>query len=507
MAVDPSFVMVLLASSAGLALSVVIERLMVPVPSWSRMVGAWGLHVGIWMAAFGILVLLLGRPWFAACAVSAFLLMLVLVNNAKYTALREAFIYQDYEYFTDAIFHPRLYIPFLGWGKFLGAAAGFVIAIGIGLWGEAVPAQRFSLSGQFGGLLLIAGVSSLLVIYSARQALPVKFEPNHDVVRLGLLASLWRYGEEECSVVGAASPFDALGTAPVAGELPHMIAVQSESFFDPRAVFPGVRSDVLAAFDQLRADSLARGRLKVPAWGANTVRTEFAFLSGVDGRNLGVHRFNPYRAVARGQAWPTLATFLKRLGYRTICIHPYPASFYRRDKALPRMGFDEFLDIQSFDGAPRSGPYVSDLAVAKKIESILSEAKGPLFVFVITMENHGPLHLESVESSDIQSLYTAPPPAGSDDLTVYLRHLKHADEMIGVLRKALEQCARPAGLCWYGDHVPNIQSVYDWLGVPDGDVEYVFWSNRKSRAVVEQDIEAHQLPDAWLRATKMFATL
>ena len=58
------------------------------------------------------------------------LLTLVLVNNAKFTALSESFVFQDYEYFTDAIRHPRLYIPFLGWWKFMAAAFAFVIARG-----------------------------------------------------------------------------------------------------------------------------------------------------------------------------------------------------------------------------------------------------------------------------------------------------------------------------------------------------------------------------------------
>ncbi len=507
MAVDLAFVMVLVAAGVGVALSVAMERLMVPVPDGSRPLGAWGLHVGLWGLAYGLMVLLLGRPWFAACAVSAFLLMLVLVNNAKFASLREAFVFQDYEYFTDAIRHPRLYIPFLGWGKFLGAAAGFVIAIAVGFWGEAVPAQRFSLSGQLGGLLLVAGAGFLLVVLSARQVLPVTFEPNQDIRRLGLLASLWRYAEEEFSAIGAVSPFTAIEMETSAKDLPHLVAVQSESFFDPRTLFSGVRADVLAEFDRLKADSSACGRLKVPAWGANTVRTEFAFLSGVDERALGVNRFNPYRAVARGHEWPTLATFLKRLGYRTICIHPYPASFYRRDKALPRMGFDEFLDIQSFEGATRSGPYISDHAVAEKIASILAEAKQPVFVFAITMENHGPLHLERVESSDIRSLYTTPPPSGCDDLTVYLRHLKHADEMIGVLRKTLEECARPAQLCWYGDHVPIMPSVYDRFGEPDGDVEYVLWSSGNSDKPVEQHLDACRLSAEWLVAMKAFARM
>jgi len=499
MVIEAPFLSVLAASLAGLVLSVVIERLMMPRPSLIKPWAAWALHGGLWLSAHAALTLVLGRPWFAAAAVSAFMLMLVLVNNAKFKALREPFVFQDYEYFTDAIRHPRLYIPFLGWWKFLGAVAGFVLAVGIGLWGEAAPEQRFAWSGQLGGIAVVAGVGLVLLFVATRRPLPVSFDPDKDVKTLGFLAFLWRYAEEESTSLAVASPFDFLLAEPIQGDLPHLVAVQSESFFDPRLLYPGIRNDVLAEFDRLRDDAVAHGKLKVPAWGANTVRTEFAFLTGIAEDRLGVHRFNPYRAVAGGLGLPSLATYLKRLGYRTICIHPYPASFYQRDRVYPRLGFDEFLDIRAFDDTMRFGPYIGDAAVADKVAALLRESRDPVFVFVITMENHGPLHLERVAPGDIDALYTAAPPDGCDDLTIYIRHLRNADQMIAKLRQTLDRCERPASLCWFGDHVPIMPSVYETFGAPNGDVEYVFWSNKNPPRPRVVNLVAHDLPMAWLR--------
>ncbi len=500
MVIEWALASVLVASLAGLALSVAIESLMTPRPLLTRAWAAWALHAGLWLSAHALLTAVLSRPWFAAAAVSAFLLLLVLVNNAKVKALREPFVFQDYEYFTDAIRHPRLYIPFLGWWKFLGAAAGFVLAVAVGLWGEAAPAQRFVWTGQLGGIAVEFVGGMLLLLAGNWQRLPVSFEPETDVRAMGLLASLWRYAQEEGSQLAVASPFDFLPAGCPQGDLPHLVAVQSESFFDPRSLYPGIRSDVLAEFDRLRADAVAHGRLKVPAWGANTVRTEFAFLSGIGEDNLGVHRFNPYRAIAAGSDVPSLASYLKRLGYRTICVHPYPASFYQRDRVYPRLGFDEFLDIRAFDDSMRFGPYIGDAAVADKVAALLRGATGPVFVFVITMENHGPLHLERVTPSDVEALYAVSPPDGCDDLTIYLRHLRNADRMIMELREALEQCGRPASLCWFGDHVPIMPAVYERFGAPSGDVEYVFLGNQKSNTPQERELHAHGLAVGWLRA-------
>jgi len=212
-----------------------------------------------------------------------------------------------------------------------------------------------------------------------------------------------------------------------------------------------------------------------------------------------VHRFNPHRAIAAGWQVSSVAAYLKRLGYRTICIHPYPASFYRRNCVYPRLGFDEFLDIRAFDDAVRSGPYIGDLAVADKVSTVLREAAGPVFIFVITMENHGPLHLESVAPGDVDALYNKPPPPGCEELTIYLRHLRNADRMIAKLRQTLEQCGHPAGLCWYGDHVPIMPSVYEVFGSPNGEVEYVYWSNQQPKHQQRLKIHAHDMASNWLR--------
>jgi hypothetical protein len=500
------------ASLTGLALSVVIEQLAQPRLAFKRPWPAWALHGGLWLLAHALLTLLLGRPWFAAALVLAFLLMVVLVGNAKFKSLREPFVFQDYEYFTDAIRHPRLYIPFLGWWKFLGAVTGFVLAVAVGWWGESAPEQRWLWSGQLGALALMVTFGLALLWLGNRARLAVSFAPQQDRAAIGLLAFFWRYAQEGRRPLSVVSPFAASPVQPTGVVLPHLVAVQSESFFDPRALVSGIRPEVLGEFDRLKAEALQCGKLQVPAWGANTVRTEFAFLSGVAEARLGVHRFNPYRALAVGSSMPSLASYLKRLGYRTLCIHPYPASFYLRHLVFPRLGFDEFIDIQAFAGAERFGPYISDAEVAERIAALLAEAQKssqtsdqisgqqPLFIFAITMENHGPLHMESVRPGDLDALYLQAPPDDCLDLSIYLRHLRNADRMMGRLRELLTQCQTPASLCWFGDHVPIMPAVYERFGPPSGEVDYLCWSNCAGPAgPVEVHIGAHELALAWLK--------
>jgi len=486
---------VFLASTAGLVLSFAMLALMRPaLPAPWRW--AWQgvtLHGGLWLVLHALLVIVLGRPWFAMAIGLAFLMLLVQVSNAKYHALREAFVFQDFEYFTDAIRHPRLYIPFLGWWKFAMIVVAVLAALGIGLWLEAAPDGRFVLAGQLGdvAMVLLAGIVLLVISGGGPEAV---FLPDADMRRLGFLATLWRYGWAE------RAPMKLPYLANLSAERPDLLVVQSESFFDPRPLLAGIRPEVLAEFDRLNAEAVCHGRLAVPAWGANTVRSEFAFLSGATETMLGVHRFNPYRQVLKADVL-ALARVLKVAGYRTVCVHPYPASFYGRDKVYPHLGFDEFIDIRSFADAERFGPYISDLAVSEKVRLLMSSAEGPIFVFVITMENHGPLHMEKSNAEDVASLYTESPPSGCDDLTVYLRHLRNADRMIGELRGFLEQHTRSARLCWYGDHVPIMADVYRQLGTPDGQTAYCVWSNRPAKKAAAETICLHSLASRLLGAS------
>jgi len=457
----------------GFAATLGMEALLVPRPALRRPRSSVLLHAGVWLVLLGTLFLLTGRPLFSGINALAGWLLVVLVSNAKYHSLREPFVCADFEYFSDAVRFPRLYLPFFGIGKAIGLALVFLAYVAGGLYFEPRAA------GAPGLALGLLAVAFALLHSGHRQWLEPSFEPSADLRAWGLVACLWRY------FVAARRPVDVAAlNSPFRAPLPldsqaDMVSVQSESFFDVRQLFPGVRREVLGEFDRLRHEALAHGPLQVAAWGANTVRTEFAYLTGLDGSQLGVHRFNPYRLLAR-RGLPSIAAQFKQQGYRTVCIHPYAGSFYGRDKVLPALGFDEFIDVRAFNDSQKAGPFIGDCAVAQKVIELLKaeQPRKPLFIHVVTMENHGPLQLEQVGEAELATWFNQPLTPALRDLGPYVRHIANADRMLGLLRAALEGHPRPAGLCFYGDHVPILPDVYQALGAPVGDTEYFIWSNR-----------------------------
>ncbi|BBU69608.1 LTA synthase family protein [Fluviibacter phosphoraccumulans] len=493
----------LLAVLVGLGLSVVTEQFLAPrPPGYDRAKGAWALHIGLWFLGFTGGVVLVQRPWFAMLLVSAFLLLIVVISNAKFKSLAEPFTVQDFRYLKDAIRYPRLYLPFLGWGKALIAILGVLLAVVIGFLVEpAFAGGVLGIPAAIVGLLL----GSVFLLWLGNHQLPEPgFEPIDDLARLGLLASLWAYARALRNLPSVTDQLAIDADIGLLAHRPHLVAVQSESFFDPRGLLPAIKSEVLAAFDAAKDKGRAFGMLSVPALGANTVRSEFGFLTGVDDSSLGAHKFNPYESVLKGWQVETLPKLLKRLGYRTVCIHPYVAGFYSRDRVFPLLGIDEFIDVSAFDGAERAGHYVSDAAVTYKVLEVLTAAQEPTFVFVITMENHGPLHLEHVSTDVLDALYDSAPPKGFDDLSAYLRHLKNADGMVSRLTSAFDQMTTPVSMCWYGDHVPIMPDVYDRLQDWPRDSDYLIWDNcnfpnsKRDAQTKRMPLAIHQLAGAWL---------
>jgi phosphoglycerol transferase MdoB-like AlkP superfamily enzyme len=497
-AADSGWTVLLIAWLGGALLTLPLELLLRPASRLrERPVAAWCIHFGLWSLLFSVLLLLTKRPVFAAGAGLTTILLVVLVNNAKHRALQEPFLFSDFGLFSQALRHPRLYLPFLGVGPALTAAAAVMLAIYLGLTFEPPLPDRLGIGGFLMGTSAGLLLAAVLLGLGRRFAPAPSLLPHEDLRALGLAASLWLYWRLERQ-----RPHQAETTLPFAlntvdtDHLPDIVAVQSESFCDGRRLWGGVRSELLTHFDRTLAGASRHGRLGVPAWGANTMRTEFGFLTGISADRLGVHRFNPYRRYAR-RPLLSLPALLKTLGYYTVCIHPHPASFFSRDRVYPQLGFDEFIDVRQFDRSDTCGPYICDAAVTRKIQQILDAATKPVFIFAITMENHGPLHLESVAPGDIEQLYTRAPPSDFSDLSVYLKHLLNADIMLSELSSTLGQHRRGGLLCWFGDHVPSMPRVYANTGYNDARTDYLIWRPAGGRAR-HQDLAVEQLAAALL---------
>ena len=443
-----------------------------------RKLRLWILDNVILAVPFLIILLLTQRILLATLGSLALLITLFIINQAKFKALREPLVFSDFYLYLQIFTHPRLFLPFLNIPLTLAAITAGILALVIILKFE--PASSLQSIPIF-----LTVISAAVFAWGSVEKILLKHHAIEDVQALGLFNSLLISSIQAAKSRRRIKLHEKLNElSPYSSDIfsakthqADFIVIQSESFCDIRSIHPSIKGDVLQHYDRICQNSVAYGPVAVPAWGANTLRTEFAFLSGIDNALLEHYRYNPYQFIDK--PLPTLASVLQKQGYHTVCIHPNHAEFFKRDKVYPLLGFDQFIDIEAFTEAHKEGPYISDQAVTDKLINLLSNriTDKPLFIFVITMENHGPLHLENYEQKDIDAFYSETPPQQHHDLTIYLKHLKNADIMLDQITRYLRKSPIHTHLCWYGDHVPSMPAVYDELKVEHLDSHYIIWNN------------------------------
>ncbi|WP_343717127.1 LTA synthase family protein [Inquilinus sp.] len=395
------------------------------------------LMLGTWLGLFG-------RFWFALAASLITLAILVAISNAKHRALYEPLVFSDFAFILPMLRHPALfYIERREGLALIGIAALLVavIAAWVGLEPRSipVPAQLALLAGE----AALLGLAAFAVPWPRALTFADPADPRGTIRRFGLALSLptawlrWR-GEG-----GRPLPEMPAPTPDPAAEA--VIVVQSESFMDLRRI--GIATE-LPEFDRLRPRALAHGLLEVPCFGAYTLRPEVSAITGLGAAEQSFDGLHPYLRPWRF-APASLAAALRGQGWRTIFLHPYDETFFRRREAIPALGFERFIGQRDLPGAERSGYYISDDAVAGVIEDELWRARADgvrLFLVCVTMEAHDPFRPGRVPGKD------AP-------LQQYLHHIGHADAMLARLTSHLDAAAERALLAFYGDHAPVLPEV------------------------------------------------
>ena len=239
-------------------------------------------------------------------------------------------------------------------------------------------------------------------------------------------------------------------------EKPAVVAIMNETFSD-LSRYPNL-SDIYDGpvyFNSI-PDAYLTGTAYASTLGAGTCNSEFEFLTGTSMANLGEGVY-PYMLYDL-ETTDNLATYLKSLGYETTAIHPADATNWRRDSVYQQLGFDEFLDVTSFEGADKLRGYTTDRATYDVILERLSSNEEPQFIFDVTLQNHGGYDTglmpdEMAVSIELDDERTA-------ELEEFASCIRQSDLDLMYLIESLHELDRPVVLCVFGDHQPGFS---DWL--------------------------------------------
>ncbi len=238
-----------------------------------------------------------------------------------------------------------------------------------------------------------------------------------------------------------------------ANVLPHIIVVMNESFADMDAYSAFEASEPLTPFlYSLRGESNTLwGEVQVPVIGGGTSITEFEFLTGINSRMNSTS--TPYDTFISSDV-KALPAVMRSLGYRSIAMHPEVARNWSRDEGYPLLGFDEFYHLYSMQNTEKLRSYVSDEAFYREVDLILDQEDTPLFLFGITMQNHGGYEYENFDEP-IQILS----PSGEYPLaTQYINLIHESDRAFEEFIDRCSQRDEPMIVIFFGDHLPRIEN-------------------------------------------------
>lgn len=292
----------------------------------------------------------------------------------------------------------------------------------------------------------------------------------------------------------------------------NIICIMNEAFSD-LTVYPGFQTDVplMPNIESLKENTQS-GELMVSVKGGTTANTEYEFLTGNS------CELSPTTVVYNSfikQEQFSIAKVLKSQGYRPLAMHPYGQYGWNRNVIYPRMGFDEFLNINNyFHGVDKIRGFVSDWAnyqeIIRQVEE--KEAGEKLFLFNITMQNHSSYKSDKLKSTvDVVGFHGE----NEGQAEQYCTLIRISDEAVGRLIDYFrEHTEEKTLICFWGDHQPEIGDDF-WEYCYGKDLDslsfeeqqeafkayYFIWANYDIPEVENQTLSANYLSSYLLSLT------
>lgn len=234
------------------------------------------------------------------------------------------------------------------------------------------------------------------------------------------------------------------------GMKPNIIVVLSESYTDMRDVLP-IETNInpYSFFDEFKKQT-RWGKLYVSAFGGATANVEFELLTGCNTAFFptGIIPYNWYIQ----SEFPSLFSTLKAQGYSTLTIHPFMSDFWNREEVYKYFGVEESYWDEDFENPEFLRNYISDKENYRFLIDRFEEKEPdkPIFIFNITMQNHGPytLDLPSVVKVKLEETYP--------ELEQYLDLIKITGEETEKLIEYFRNVEEPTIIVFFGDHLPAI---------------------------------------------------
>lgn len=277
---------------------------------------------------------------------------------------------------------------------------------------------------------------------------------------------------------------------------PNIMFVQLESFMDPTLIKEAKFSeDPIPNFRKLSKENTS-GVMNAPTTGGGTARTEFEVLTGNNFDYL-IPGEIPYDTIAKQKAINSVASTLKKQGYKATIIHNFQGNFYSRNTALNNLGFDRFVSMEYMQGIEKTPlNWSKDKVLKEYMQQSLESTVEKDLIYVITAQCHSKypendLGIDMPVKVEVQAPLTE---TDKNQLYYYANQLKETDEYIGETIKMVNEMKEDTIVVFFSDHMPalnvfkNDDFYLDKYEVPVG-----IYANYNTGQKQNLDLEAYQL--------------
>ncbi|KZC15427.1 sulfatase [Rhodanobacter sp. FW510-R12] len=252
----------------------------------------------------------------------------------------------------------------------------------------------------------------------------------------------------------------ASGRAGGAPPYPDIVQVLEESTFDPSIFDACGMPACRAAMFRPDARTRAHGMLRVHTFGGGTWVSEFAALTGMPQDIFGPGgMYAPY--VLAPNVRDALALQLRRLGYLTIGIYPTGADFINGRNAYRAYGFDHLYGADELGLEEWEESDAQMFAAAKRIYDKVKTPGQPVFVMILTLNQHGPHDHQPMSKlpKPYRNLLRGLSRDAALNFDAYLARLHASDTAMRALEHAFLDRPQPTVLLHFGDHQPSFNGL------------------------------------------------
>ncbi|MEX1376982.1 MAG: LTA synthase family protein [Eubacteriales bacterium] len=238
---------------------------------------------------------------------------------------------------------------------------------------------------------------------------------------------------------------------------PNVIIIMNEAWADFSVIGLESSEDLFTGLYTYDENTIS-GFTYVSTFAGHTANAEYEFLTG------NTMAFTPMETVAYQlyvkDGEYSLVNQFNMLGYETAAMHPYKSSGWNRVLVYDEFGFDSTYFIDEFSNPELIRGYVSDRSnYDKLIEVFESKPENqPLFMFNITMQNHGDYREKNV----FKDMVYAKGYESRGNVSLYLSLIKESNIAFESLLDYFSSQDEPTVVLMFGDHFPGFgDGFYD----------------------------------------------